>query len=73
VKTLTLAIALALGMPALAQDKAPPPKKKPAAKQVAHKKPTPEQLRKFDQLEKKQEAKKSGSGREPTERGREPK
>ena len=47
-----LALALALALPALAQDK-PAPKKKPAAKQVAHKKATPEQIRKFNELEKK--------------------
>ena len=53
---LLLAIALPLISPAGAQDKPPAPKKKPAAKkaQVAHKKPTPEQIRKFDRLEKKQ-------------------
>ena len=56
------ATALALAAPAFAQDKAPAPKKKPAAKQAAHKKPTPEQLRKFDQLDKKQEKKRQ---REP--------
>ena len=38
----------------LAQDA--PKKKKPAAKkQVVHKKPTPEQIRKFNQLQKKQQ------------------
>ena len=56
---------LAFVLPVWAQDKPPAPKKKPAASQdakrpakkqsqVAHKKPTPEQIRKFDQLEKKQ-------------------
>jgi hypothetical protein len=51
-----MAAALAFG--AYAQEKAPPPKKKkPAAHaQVVHRKPTPEQIRKFDKLEKKQEA-----------------
>jgi hypothetical protein len=39
--------------PAMAQQ--PAPKKKPAAKQAVHKKPTPQQVRKFDQLEKKRE------------------
>ncbi|HZD20170.1 MAG TPA: hypothetical protein VE325_05810 [Burkholderiales bacterium] len=40
-------------VPAMAQQ--PAPKKKPAAKQAVHKKPTPQQVRKFDQLEKKRE------------------
>ena len=64
-RALALLAAAALAVSATAQEKAPPPKKKPAAKQVVHKKPTPEQLRKFDQLEKRQEKK--------PERGREPK
>ena len=42
-------LALAV-FPAVAQDKAPPAKKK----QVSHKKPTPEQIRKFNDLQKKQ-------------------
>jgi len=51
-----LLLALVFAVPAWAQDKAPPPKKKPAAKtqQAVHKKPTPEQIRKFNQLDKKQ-------------------
>lgn len=58
-RALALLAAAVLTLAALAQDKAPAPKKKkPAANQVAHKKPTPQQLRKFDELEKKQEAKK---------------
>ena len=46
---------LVLALPAWAQEKTPAAKKKPAAKtqQAAHKKPTPEQIRKFNQLEKK--------------------
>ena len=56
----TLLVLLALALPAWAQDKPPaPPKKKPAASKqspVAHKKPTPEQIRKFNQLEKKKSA-----------------
>ena len=53
-----LLVALALALPAWGQDKAPAPKKKPAAKsqQLAHKKPSAEQIRKFNQLEKKQAA-----------------
>ncbi len=47
-----LALALALGLPAHAQDKAP--KKKPV-KQAAHKKASPEQIRKFNELEKKKQ------------------
>jgi hypothetical protein len=48
-KGLVLALAL-VTVPAWAQDKAPAPKKK----QVAHKKATPEQIRKFNELQKKQ-------------------
>jgi len=53
VKWLALALALAV-MPAFAQEKPkkPPPKKMPVAK--GHSKPTPEQIRKFNELEKKQ-------------------
>lgn len=51
----TLLVLLAFALPAWSQDKAPAaPKKKPAAKQSAHKKPSAEQIRKFNQLEKKQ-------------------
>jgi hypothetical protein len=57
-KALALLAAAALALPAAAQEKAPAPRKKAAASQVAHKKPTPQQLRKFDELEKKREAKK---------------
>jgi len=52
-----LLLALTLPLIVAAQDKPPAPKKKPAASKqapVAHKKPTPEQIRKFNQLEKKQ-------------------
>ena len=38
---------------AVAQDK-PTPRKKQQQKQAAHKKPTPEQIRKFNELQKKQ-------------------
>jgi hypothetical protein len=45
-----------LGFSADAQEK--PVKKKPVAKkQAVHKKPTPEQIRKFNQLQKQREAK----------------
>ena len=47
-----LLLALMLALPAHAQDKTP--KKKPA-KQTAHKKASPEQVRKFNELEKKQQ------------------
>ena len=52
-----LLVLLAFALPVWAQDNPPAPKKKPAASKrspVAHKKPTPEQIRKFNQLEKKQ-------------------
>jgi hypothetical protein len=51
---LVLAVLLAFGV--AAQEA---PKKKPAAKktQTAHSKATPEQIRKFNQLEKKQQTK----------------
>jgi hypothetical protein len=47
---LLLAFLIALGA-----SQAQEPKKKPAVKQKAHAKPTPEQIRKFNQLEKKQQ------------------
>jgi len=56
VRALALLAELSLAVSAAAQDKPPGPKKKRAATPVAHRKPTPEQLRKFDRLEKKQEA-----------------
>lgn len=49
-----LALALAMASAAAAEEKAPP-KKKPAAKQLAHKKATPQQIRKFDELQKKRQ------------------
>jgi len=53
-----LLLALVLAVPGWAQDKPPGPKKKPAAKvqQAVHKKPTAEQIRRFNQLEQKQSA-----------------
>ena len=49
-----MALALALAVaPAAAQQKTPPAKKK---QQLAHKKPTPEQIRRFDELAKKRQA-----------------
>ena len=47
-----LLLALAVAWPAAAQDAAPKKKKKPAAA-AAHKKPSAEQIRKFNELEKK--------------------
>jgi hypothetical protein len=57
VRALALFVAAGVALSAAAQEKAPPRKKKPAAHaQAVHRKPTPEQIRKFDKLEKKQEA-----------------
>ena len=53
-RLLLLALALAISLPVAAQDKA----KKKRAKQAAHKKASPEQVRKFNDLEKKQQPKK---------------
>ena len=55
-RALVIALALALATPGVAQ--APAPKKKPAARQAVHRKATPEQIRKFNQLEKKREPEK---------------
>ena len=51
-----LVLVLMLLVPAALMAQDPPRKKKPQAKktQLAHKKPTPEQIRKFKDLEKKQ-------------------
>ena len=57
-RALALLAAAALAVAAFAEDKAPKKKPAPAAKQAAHKKPTPQQLRKFDELEKKRETQK---------------
>ena len=46
-------VLLALALPAAAQDKPAPKKKAMAAK--AHKKATPEQIRRFNELEKKRQ------------------
>ena len=64
-RALALFAAAALALSAAAQEKAPAPKKKPAARQLAHKKPSPQQVRRFDDLEKKREAKKTERRREP--------
>ena len=53
-----LVVALAVATPALAQEKSPAPRKKAGATPVAHKKASPEQIRRFNELAKKrQEAK----------------
>jgi hypothetical protein len=63
VKALCCLLALALAMPVVAQEQKPPAKKQAGKKQQpsalkpkAHSKPTPEQIRKFNELEKKQKA-----------------
>ena len=51
-----LLLAVLIGTSAVAQEKKKPAAKKPPAKvQAAHKKATPEQVRKFNELEKKQQ------------------
>lgn len=52
------ALAVVLSVPVFAQEKKPPAKKQVAKKQAAakpkaHAKPTPEQIRRFNELEKK--------------------
>ena len=61
-RALCCALALVLSVPVFAQEEKPPAKKqvakkqKPAAqKPKAHSKPTPEQIRRFNELEKKQQ------------------
>jgi hypothetical protein len=55
-RLIVMALAVLIACQAEAQEHAP--KKKPVAKkQAAHKKPTPEQIRKFKQLQKQREAK----------------
>ena len=54
-RPLILALALVLALPAAAQEKKAPARK-PAAKQAAHKKPTTQQIRKFEDLQKKRQA-----------------
>ena len=55
-RALCCALALVLSVPAFAQEKKPPAKKQVAKKPKAHSKPTPEQIRKFNELEKKKNA-----------------
>ena len=57
-KLLALMLATALASPAVAQEKKKAPPKKPAAAQsAAHQKASPEQIRKFNELAKKQQQK----------------
>ena len=56
-KRLALLLMLALAFPVAAQQKKP---KKPAGKPSAHSKPTPQQIRKFNELEKKEEKQQGG-------------
>jgi len=56
VRRVALAVALSLCLPVCAQEaqKKPAPKKKAALPQAAHQQPSKEQVRKFDELQKKQ-------------------
>ena len=55
-KLLALVLAAALAGPVVAQEKKKAPPKKPvAAKPVAHQKASPEQIRKFNELDKKRQ------------------
>jgi hypothetical protein len=55
VRRVALLLAAVLAVPAAAQDRKPA--KKPAAKPAVHTKPTPQQIRKFNDLEKKRHPK----------------
>jgi len=58
VKLLALLLAAVLAAPAMAQEKKKaPPKKAAAGKPVAHQKASPEQIRKFNELDKKRQKK----------------
>ena len=50
-----LVVALTVAGPVVAEEKSPAPKKKTAATPVAHKKASPEQIRKFNALAKKRQ------------------
>jgi hypothetical protein len=58
-RLLVLVFSLLLAAPLHAQDKAPK-KKSAAKKQAAHKKPTPEQVKKFNQLQKQKQREAKG-------------
>lgn len=57
-RLLAILLAAALAAPALAQEKKPTkkPAARPAAQRPAHAKPTPQQIRRFKELEKKESA-----------------
>jgi hypothetical protein len=55
VRSLCLALGMLIGVSAAAQDVPAKKKKKPATQVKAHKKPTPEQIRRFNELQKKQQ------------------
>ena len=63
-RRVALLVVLALALPALAQEKKPA--RKPGAGRVAHAKPTPQQIRRFKELEKKEEIR----GRSPNSKGK---
>jgi hypothetical protein len=48
-------VAVTVAAPSLAEEKSPAPKKKAAAKPVAHKQASPEQIRRFNELAKKRQ------------------
>ncbi len=50
-----LLVAVALALPSLAAQEKKPAPRKPAGKPLAHAKPTPQQIRRFDELEKKEQ------------------
>jgi hypothetical protein len=52
-----LLAALTLALPSLAAQEKKPAPRKTTAKPVAHAKPTPQQIRRFDELEKKEQQK----------------
>jgi len=54
VRLLCLVLALLVSAPLAAQEKKAVKKKPVAAKKTPHQKPTPEQIRKFNELQKKQ-------------------
>ena len=53
-RRVVLLLAVALAFPAAAQEKKPA--RKPGARPPAHAKPTPQQIRRFNELEKKEQA-----------------
>jgi hypothetical protein len=56
-------LVLALALPALAQEQKPPPRAaKPERRPIVHTRPTPQQIRAFNALEKKEEKKQARLG-----------